>query len=115
MSVTFFIPDGPKDLEVNMSNGRARAILGLIGLPTHELWGHIKGPELGVVFNTIMKALNIGARRGAIVREPSVDAIPGYCTMIDCGMSDDYIQRRLRQLLELVVAAQRGGLQITYC
>lgn len=104
MSVTFTIEGTePAPDALNFSNANAAAFLRLAGLPV-DYEGEARGEQLAAAARRLVLALNSARTRSREV-EPTVSEH----NFIDCGRSDDYIERRSSQLLALFVEAQRLG------
>lgn len=106
MSITFFA-EGSRtpELEVNMSNGNACAVMQVLGIVPNYC-GSIKAEELIEKINSVSSV-------DAGVRNPSIDKEPGCATMIDCGRTEEYLRNRISQLKTL--AENNLGLEICWC
>lgn len=132
MSVTFWMPQAPVTrvqpypedepdywvtepvapfTEVNMANGNALAMLDLMlpGLDHGDMCGQWEGDTLAQVHRNCMRALNSPERRGGALAD---DVQEGNFLMF--GRSDDYVTRRLKQMLELVTTAQLHGFYVSF-
>lgn len=90
MSITFS-PSNDYDKEcLNVSNSNAYAILEVLGIEPYYC-GSIEASEL------IEKIDSVTSVQSAVV-EPTIEQIPGHATIIDCGRTEEYLIRRLREL-----------------
>jgi hypothetical protein len=116
MSVSFYLgnlKDGTKtvdfvrELDVEMSNGKARMVLNALGLPdTDDLCGHMDRVQFA---NLCVSWLQHHIGKPSAKIEQSVTRGVG-ATFIDCGVPEGYINRRIRQLSEAARAAGDGNL-----
>ena len=116
--------------EVNMANGNAADVLGLLGIPTADPIGEIGVEELAGLRRRIIRAMNTD--RSHLLREPQElepghagvvvvvrdDGVPRIerrgCRAYVGGVTDEQVVRRLRGLLTLVAWAQPRGLGIAW-
>jgi hypothetical protein len=96
-----------KDLDINMSNGKARMVLNALGIPdTDDLCGHMDRVQLANLCASWLQQ-NIGKQSAEI--ETSVTRGTFGATFIDCGVLQGYINQRIRQLSEAARAARDGN------
>ena len=116
MSVSFYLgnlKDGAttidfvKDLDIDMSNGKARMVLSALGLPdTDDLCGHMDRVQFANLCASWLQQ-HIGKQSPEI--EHSVTRGAFGATFIDCGVPEGYINQRIRQLSEAARAARNGN------
>jgi hypothetical protein len=116
MSVSFYLgnlKDGAttidfvKDLDIDMSNGKARMVLNALGLPdTDDLCGHIDRVQFANLCASWLQQ-HIGKQSPQI--EHSVTRGAFGATFIDCGVPQGYINQRIRQLSEAARSAGDGN------
>ena len=116
MSVSFYLgnlKDGTKtvdfvrELDVEMSNGKARMVLNALGLPdTGDLGGHMDRVRFANLRASWLQQ-HIG-RQSAKIEESVTRGALG-ATFIDCGVPGGYINQRIRQLSEAARAADGGN------
>ena len=116
MSVSFYLGnltggattiDFVKDLDIDMSNGKARMVLNALGLPdTDDLCGHIDRVQFANLCASWLQQ-HIGRQSAKI--EESVTRGTFGVTFINCGVSEGYINQRIRQLSEAARAAGDGN------
>ena len=105
MSITFFVAGQESDVDMNLSNSNAWALLEWIGI-TPDHGGSIPARELAALTR---RRLWPGLReRDDQGIPPSVHTVPGRCTLIDCGRDAGYFQERATQLLQLADSAGDG-------
>ena len=109
MSVTFSIIGNPSYEDApNFSNGNARVVLDLIGVPySDELWGTWEGKELDAVIRGATRALN-----NSRVNFERPEHIEGR--VIDCGTTDECVRVRIREVLDLCFRAKKEGGSVTF-
>lgn len=101
--------DLPDDApQANFSN---RNVLELCGLPV-DYHGEVEGTELSDLQQNIMRALNVDSRRKHYRRESVVHDEPGQATMIEGGVTDESLRRRLSYLQEVVVYCVEHDLKL---
>jgi hypothetical protein len=116
MSVSFYVgnlKDGAttidfvKDLDIDMSNGKARMVLDALGLPdTDDLCGHMDRAQFANLCASWLQQ-HIGKQSARI--EESVTRGKFGATFIDCGVPEGYLNQRIRQLSEAARAADDGN------
>jgi hypothetical protein len=116
MSVSFYLgnlKDGTttidfvKDLDIEMSNGKARMVLNALGLPdTDDLCGHKDRVQFANLCASWLQQ-HIGKQSAKI--EESLTRGTFGATFIDCGVPEGYINHRIRQLSETARAANDGN------
>jgi hypothetical protein len=116
MSVSFYLGnlkdgvttiDFVKDLDIDMSNGRARMVLNALGIPdTHDLCGQTDRVQFANLCASWLQQ-HIG-RQSAKIEESVTRGALG-ATFIDCGVPEGYINQRIRQLSEAARAAEGGN------
>jgi hypothetical protein len=117
MSVSFYLgnlKDGAttidfvKDLDINMSNGKARMVLNALGIPdTDDLCGHMDRVQFANLCASWLQQ-HIGKQSAKI--ETSVTRGAVGATFIDCGVPEGYINQRIRQLSETARAVDKGNI-----
>lgn len=109
MSVTFAIDGGEYAPDaLNFSNANAAAMLRLAGLPIVES-GEARGEQLAAASRRLLLAVNSARTRGREVEPLVIER-----NLIDCGRSDDYVERRSAQLLAMFVQAQKLGRAVNW-
>jgi hypothetical protein len=116
MSVSFYVgrqKDGVtttefvRDLDVEMSNGKARMALNALGLSDgDDLCGHMDRIQFANLCASWLQQ-HIGKPSAKI--EESVMRGTFGPTFIDCGVPEGYINQRIRQLSEAARAADDGN------
>jgi hypothetical protein len=116
MSVSFYLgnlEDGAttidfvEDLDINMSNGKARLVLNALGIPdTDDLCGHMDRVQFANLCASWLQQ-HIGKQSAKI--ETSVTRGTFGATFIDCSVPEDYINQRIRQLSEIARASRNGN------
>jgi hypothetical protein len=115
MSVSFYLgnlKDGAttidvKDLDINMSNGKARMVLNALGIPdADDLCGHMDRVQFANLCASWLQQ-HIGKQSAKI--EASVSRGTFGATFIDCGVPEGYINQRIRQLSEAARSAGDGN------
>ena len=101
-------PDCPT---INMANGNAYAMLALLGLPTDECCGEVSANDLPRVMRAIIRARNVSARRTSATADPYESGGPGtgQCRMVYGGRNEEYVARRLDDLMGFVQHCQNEG------
>ncbi|MGE0315877.1 MAG: DUF1840 family protein [Lautropia sp.] len=105
MSITFSVEKHP-DLDVNLSNANALAMLGLMQVGA-DAAGEIAPAQLDAVIRRLTRAINSAQRRQIATME---DYSLG--NFISFGRDDAYVQRTAARLLELTVTARRNGVSV---
>lgn len=115
MSVSFGVMDH-EETYVNFSNTNARNLLLILGCdPNVDIsHGMVKLEDLPLFRQMIIAALNSSKRRRNAVFGGHTDT-NGSATIVDCGSTDEQVIRRLRDLLNIVVAAHGLGKGISWC
>jgi hypothetical protein len=99
--------DFVKDLDIDMSNGKARMVLNALGLPdTDDLCGHMDRVQFANLCASSLQQ-HIGKQSPEI--EHSITRGAFGATFIDCGVPEGYINQRIRQLSEAARAACNGN------
>jgi hypothetical protein len=116
MSVSFYLGnlkdgvttiDFVKDLDIDMSNGRARMVLNALGIPnTDDLCGQMDRVRFANLCASWLQQ-HIG-RQSAKIEESVTRGALG-ATFIDCGVPEGYVNQRIRQLSEAAGAADDGN------
>ena len=95
---------------VNLANGNAKALLRLLGLDAHDLYGQLAVvKDIAGVRQRITRLRNSVTARSAAVREPRQEP-----RIIDVGLSDDGILERLERLDTLLAVAQQHGWSVSW-
>lgn len=96
---------------VNVANGNAVALLGLLGLGA-ELQGEVSLPEAR---RAVIRARATFERRaGGFTRDPADVKRPGHARVIVAGIDDNYLQRRLDDFDRLVMFVAEDGAVSVY-
>jgi hypothetical protein len=99
--------DFVKDLDINLSNGRARMVLNALGLAdTDDLVGHMDLIQFANLCASWLQQ-HIGKQSAKI--EVSVTRGSLGATFIDCGVSEGFINQRIRQLSKAARTAEDGN------
>jgi hypothetical protein len=116
MSVSFYLGnlkdgvttiDFVKDLDIDMSNGKARMVLNALGIPdTDDLCGQMDRVQFANLCASWLQQ-HIG-RQSAKIDESITRSALG-ATFIDCGVPEGYVNRRIRELSEAARAADDGN------
>ena len=90
------VSDAP---ELNLGNGNAVALLGMLALPTTE-WGDVEASVVPMVRKTLADALNLRRVRAPLDSEATDVGGPGtgQCRVVSFGNTDDQTMRRLMDL-----------------
>ncbi len=117
MSVSFYLGnlkdgvatiDFVKDLDIDMSNGKARMVLSALGIPdTDDLCGQMDRVQFA---NLCASWLQQHIGRPSAQIEESVTHGAFGATFIDCGVPEGYINQRIRQLSEAARTADNGNI-----
>lgn len=131
VSVTFFIPQAPTEMtfpyqdepeysvrapvapffELNLSNSNAADILSAI-FPTvdysYDLSGTWAGGSLDTAIKNTTKLLN-GPTKKSLVKEDEVSQ-----NFVSFGRTKEYVDRRLSELLQLMVLARSNGFTVAF-
>lgn len=113
--------------EVNLSNATAKAVMDLLGVPFDEWGGEASGVELDGFIERSLRVVN-GASVEAFVEEGfvqegamrmvggagGVTRIGRGCTLIDLGVPEERVRRRVADLLELFTRARKGGYKVCW-
>lgn len=104
---------GCPDLDCNMGNANARAVLVALGLNyDFENMGSLLPQELYAACERFLNSeIAEFVDNGT---ETVVDAKPGCATMIDCGRRADYITERVIQIKKLCEVAMLAGAMKCY-
>jgi hypothetical protein len=116
MSVSFYLGnlkddvttiDFVKDLDINMSNSKARMVLNALGIPdTDDLGGQLDRVQFANLCASWLQQ-HIGKQSAKI--DTSVMRGTFGATFIDCGVPEGYINRQIRRLSEAARAADDGN------
>ena len=116
MSVSFYLGnlkdgvttiDFVKDLDIDMSNGKARMVLNALGITdTDDLCGEMDRVQFASLCASWLQQ-HIGRQSAEI--EESVTRGAFGATFIDCGVPEGYINQRIRQLSEAARTAGNGN------
>lgn len=133
MSVTFWVPQAPTvkvapfedepDFfvdepvapfsELNLSNSNAAAILAVVAphldFSDGDLCGRWEGDELDRVISATTKALNKRSMVSSLVVPDSQEG-----RIVTFGRTQEYVERRLSDLLDLLVAARRHNYYVSF-
>jgi hypothetical protein len=116
MSISFYLghlKDGAtrvdfvRDLDIEMSNGKARMVLNALGLDTDDLWGRMDRVQFANLCTSWLQQ-HIGKRSAKI--EVSETRGARGATFIDCGVPEGYINQRIHQLSEAARTANDGNI-----
>lgn len=136
MSVTFWCPQAPMQierdhpfeddpdyteevplapfLEINMANDNAQAFLEQLGYHDSDLCGTWKVDDLDIIFRKLMCLLNTKSKDELTSKTIDTPASSGKMRIIEFGRDEEYVNRRLSQLLQLVQAARSHGFNVNY-
>lgn len=136
MSVDFWMPQAPVEkvfpypeedpefwmaepvapfVAFNFSNGNAAAIARLVDpslVSEDGVFGTWDMADLPIIRRQIMRVLNTREKELEYV-DPFISQAPGRCTMISGGRDEEYINRRLNDLLTLVKVAMDHGFPVS--
>ena len=99
------------ELDVNMSNRNAAYVLFQLGIALEDGYFSTPVEEFINRCTNLLKGSLKGRKQGILT---TVQAEPGYATMIDCGVEQGYVER---QVLRLSILAQEGkarGAEVIY-
>lgn len=108
MSITFKLEIEGHVEPLNVSNCNAAALLELAGLPSTP-YGEIAQERLETVITKLLRALNSESSR--LQAETSVPDSPQWH---DCARTDEYLKRRVAEMLALLVFARTKGCGVTW-
>ena len=108
MSITFKLEIDCHSEFLNVSNGNAAALLALAGLPSAP-YGEIPHERLEVAITKLLRALNSEPARAQAVT--SLDEGPRWS---EGARTDEYLKRRVAELMELLVFARRNGYGVAW-
>lgn len=95
MSITFSPQGKSSELDINMSNTNARAIMDLLDIEV-DYCGTIKSTDLIAKIDAVVSVQSH-------VQQPFINEEEGCATIIFCGRDEKYIKQRLQQLRTLAV------------
>jgi hypothetical protein len=96
-----------RDLDIQMSNGKARMVLNALGLPnTDNLCGYMDRVQFANLCASWLQQ-HIGKQSAKI--EESVTRGTFGATFIDCGVREGYVNERIHQLSEAARTADDGN------
>jgi hypothetical protein len=101
-------------VEINLSNSNAVAIARQVDqslLHYDEegyvsVWGEWNMSKLDEIHARLMTLLNLQSKQEPLYLDPFISQEPGRCRVISMGRSEEYVERTLTRLLELVVVAR---------
>jgi hypothetical protein len=108
VSITFKLEIEGRSEEVNFSNGNAAALLMLAGLPSAP-HGEIPRERLEAVITKLLRALNSEPARAQAVT--SVIEGPRWS---EGARTDEYLKRRVGEMMAMLVFARTHGCAITW-
>lgn len=131
MSITFFCPDAPTKLvamdedepsvlseqstlpAIELSQDKAHAFLRLLHLPAQSE-GVVAAPDVSDVSQRLLLVANNSKTR-ALEHLPYNDSqSQGKLRIIDFGMSDEYLQRKAHQLMDLFSQARAHNYAVVW-
>lgn len=99
--------------DINVSNGHADALLAILDplrpYGPDDPHGEWASETLRRVYANAMRALNLGKTRATLVEESYREG-----NFIHCGRDEDYVTRRLTQLVELIRLANEHGFSVRF-
>ena len=108
MSITFkFEIDGQSE-EINFSNGNAAALLALAGLPSAP-YGEIPYERLEPVITKLLRVVNSGSSRAQ-----ALTSVAEGARWSEGARTDEYLKRRVAEVLALLVFARTRGCGVTW-
>lgn len=137
MSITFWIPEAPTEkvqpypdepdyfetvplapfFEVNMTAGNANAILALVMPeavnPEEDPYGTWGREELSKVRQAAMIALATRRKEIAYL-DPFISQEPGRCKVFSGGRDEEYVTRRLQELMRLAEVAMAHDYTVSF-
>lgn len=108
MSITFELEVGSEIEPLNFSNPNAAALMVLAGL-TPSVDGEVRGEQLHACLRKLLRVVNSDG-----VRAPAVTVGAEAPRWFEAARTDEYIQRRARELLALFVCAQQQGCGVVW-
>ena len=108
MSITFKLEIEGHSEEVNFSNGNAAALLALAGLPPAP-YGEIPHERLETVITKLLRALNSEPARAQAVASGAEG--PRW---FEGARTDEYLQRRIGEVIALLVFARTNGCGVVW-
>lgn len=108
VSITFKLETDGLSEAINFSNGNAAALLALAGLPSAP-YGEIPHERLEPVITKLLRAVNSDSAR-AQAPTPAADS-PRWSEGV---RSDEYLKRRLAEMMALLVFARTSGCGVTW-
>ena len=108
MSITFKLEIDGHSEALNVSNGNAAALLALAGLPSAP-YGEIPHERLEAVITKLLRALNSEPARAQAVTSGAEGPrwSEGECT-------DEYLKRRIGEMMAMLVFARTHGCGVTW-
>jgi len=119
----------PEGCEVNFANGNARGVLGLLGLPTDDLFGSVEADEVPEILQRVLVASNRRDARAHLDTAPEDGRGPARVEMdpemglprittgarvIGFGNTDADTMRRLSALRTLFAKAREYGSGVSW-
>ena len=108
MSITFKLDIAGHSAEVNFSNGNAAALLALAGLASAS-YGEIPHERLETVITRLLRALNSES-----VRARAVVLVAEGPQWFEGARTDESLQRRIGEVMALLVLARRNGCGVVW-
>ncbi len=108
MSITFKLEIEGHSEALNVSNGNAAALLALAGLPSAP-YGEIPHKQLETVITKLLRALNSEPARAQAMT--SVAEGPRWS---EGDRTDEYLKRRVGDLMAVLVFARTHGCGVTW-
>lgn len=99
-------PEGPS---ADFHLGGAHAVLSLLNIPAGDGWGTIPADQLGTVRQCIFRLLNKPQDRQVVVHDGYSTKVVNGPTIHVGAITDESIQRRLRELDAVLAHAQKIG------
>lgn len=107
MSVTISVTGRSHGSDPNFSNGNARQVFELIGIPFDEQDGEILGEHLNRVIKLATRVLNNESRDLSVPRTEDG-------RVIYHGTTDEHVRDRIRAVLKICVQAKAMGKSVTF-
>lgn len=108
VSITFRLEIEGHAEPLNFCNGNAAALLALAGLPSKP-YGEIAHERLETVITRLLRALNLESSRVQAVT--SVAEGPRWS---EGARTDEYLKRRVAEMLAMLVLARKNGCGVTW-
>ena len=108
MSITFELEVGSDVEPLNFSNPNAAALMVLAGLPP-SVDGAVRGEQLRACLRRLLQVVN-----SEDVRSHAITGGADAARWFEAARTDEYVQRRARELLALFVSARQHGCGVVW-